>query len=84
MSRKTKRKLRKVKNFLIKASATIAIITWLLVACAIDSIDILPAMLIMGVTSVWLSILALANGYVYDTERYYEREERERKAGIEW
>jgi hypothetical protein len=45
--------------------------------CLVDSIISWQPFVIMIVNISFLWLVAYANGYIYDTERYYERLEKE-------
>lgn len=51
-----------------------SLIFWM---CLVDSIILWQSFVIMIVNISFLWLVAYANGYIYDTERYYERLEKE-------
>lgn len=68
---------RRLKNFIIKPLVIINLFSLIFWACLIDSIISWQPFVIMIVNILFLWSVAYANGYVYDTERYYERQEKE-------
>ena len=77
MKRQTKRK---IKNFILKTLAYIAGLNLILFALLIDYLTRdgwILASIVNGIGALYLYLLAYANGWVYDTDPYYEREEKE-------
>lgn len=77
MKRRTKRK---IKNFTLKTLAYIAGVNLILFALLIDSLTRdgwILALIVNGIGALYLWSLAYANGWIYDTDPYYEREEKE-------
>lgn len=68
---------RKLKNFIIKTLVIINLFSLIFWMCLVDSIISWQPFVIMLVNSSFLWLVAYANGYIYDTERYYERLEKE-------
>ena len=77
MKRRTKRK---IKNFILKTLAYIAGLNLILFALLIDYLTRdgwILASIVNGIGALYLYLLAYANGWIYDTDPYYEREEKE-------
>lgn len=68
---------RKLKNFIIKILVIINLFSLIFWMCLVDSIISWQSLVIMIVNISFLWLVAYANGYIYDTERYYERLEKE-------
>lgn len=68
---------RKLKNFIIKILVIINLFSLIFWMCLVDSIISWQFFVIMIVNISFLWLVAYANGYIYDTERYYERLEKE-------
>lgn len=68
---------RKLKNFIIKTLVIINLFSLIFWMCLVDSIISWQPFVIMIVNILFLWLVAYANGYIYDTERYYERLEKE-------
>ena len=68
---------RKLKNFIIKTLVIINLFSLIFWMCLVDSIISWQPFVIMIVNILFLWLVAYANGYIYDTERYYERVEKE-------
>lgn len=68
---------RKLKNFIIKTLVIINLFSLIFWACLIDSIISWQPFVIMIVNILFLWLAAYANGYIYNTKRYYERLEKE-------
>lgn len=68
---------RKFKNFIIKTLIMINLFSLLFWVCFISGIISWQPFVIMIVNILFLWVAAYANGYIYDTERYYERLEKE-------
>lgn len=68
---------RKLKNFIIKILVIINLFSLIFWMCLVDSIISWQSFVIMIVNISFLWLVAYANGYIYDTERYYERLEKE-------
>ena len=77
MKRITKRK---IKNFILKTLASIAGLNLILFALLMDSLTRdgwILALIVNGIGVIYLWLLLYANGWIYDTDPYYEREEKE-------
>ena len=77
MKRRTKRK---IKNFILKTLAYIAGLNLILFALLADNLTRdgwILALIVNGIGALYLYLLAYANGWIYDTYPYYEREEKE-------
>ena len=77
MKRRTKRK---IKNFILKTLAYIAGLNLILFALLADNLTRdgwILALIVNGIGALYLYLLAYANGWIYDTDPYYEREEKE-------
>lgn len=77
MKRRTKRK---IKNFILKTLAYIAGLDLILFALLADNLTRdgwILALIVNGIGALYLYLLAYANGWIYDTDPYYEREEKE-------
>lgn len=77
MKRITKRK---IKNFTLKTLAYIAGVNLILFALLIENLTRdgwILALIVNGIGALYLWLLAYANGWIYDTDPYYEREEKE-------
>ena len=77
MKRRTKRK---IKNFILKTLAYIAGVNIILFALLIENLTRdgwILALIVNGIGALYLYLLAYANGWIYDTDPYYEREEKE-------
>lgn len=68
---------RKLKNFIIKTLVITDLFSLIFWMCLVDSIISWQPFVIMIVNISFLWLVAYANGYIYDTERYYERLEKE-------
>lgn len=68
---------RKLKNFIIKILVIINLFSLIFWMCLVDSTISWQSFVIMIVNISFLWLVAYANGYIYDTERYYERLEKE-------
>lgn len=68
---------RKLKNFIIKILVIINLFSLIFWMCLVDSIISWQPFVIMIINISFLWLVAYANGYIYDTERYYERLEKE-------
>lgn len=68
---------RRLKNFIIKTLVIINLFSLIFWACLIDSIISWQPFVIMIVNILFLWSVAYANGYIYNTKRYYERLEKE-------
>lgn len=77
-SRKTKRVLNKIRIFILKAITYFAGFMFMC-ACASDPehSDIKEVFIILVVSGGWLFLMGYANGWIYDTEPYYDRLEKE-------
>lgn len=65
------------KNFVIKTLCVINAFSLAFWLCAIDAIISWQPYVIMLVNALFLGLAAYANGWVCDTEPYYERMEKE-------
>lgn len=77
MKRRTKRK---IKNFILKTLASIAVFNFILFALLVDYLTRdgwILALIVNGIGVIYLWLLLYANGWIYDTDSYYEREEME-------
>lgn len=77
---KRKRFRRKLKNFILKSLACIAVINFILFALLIDYLTFdgwILALVVNGIGGVYLWLLAYANGCITGTEHWYEREVNE-------
>lgn len=77
MKRRTKRK---IKNFILKTLAYIAGLNLILFALLVDYLTRdgwILASIVNGIGALYLYLLAYANGWIYDTDPYYEIEEKE-------
>lgn len=68
---------RKLKNSIIKTLVITNLSSLIFWMCLVDSIISWQPFVIMLVNISFLWLVAYANGYIYDTERYYERLEKE-------
>ena len=77
MKRITKRK---IKNFILKTLAYIAGVNLILFVLSVDYLTRdgwILALIVNGIGVLYLWILLYADGWIYDTDPYYEREEKE-------
>lgn len=74
---KNRRVRRKIHNLILKVLVYINGISLVFWICLIDSIISWQPYVIMAVNIAFLAMVAYANGWMYDTEPYYERMERE-------
>ena len=77
MKRRTKRK---IKNFILKTLAYIAGVNLILFALSVDYLTRdgwILALIVNGIGVLYLWMLLYADGWIYDTDPYYEREEME-------
>ena len=77
MKRRTKRK---IKNFILKTLAYIVGVNLILFVLSVDYLTRdgwILALIVNGIGALYLYLLAYANGWIYDTDPYYEREKRE-------
>ena len=77
MKRRTKRK---IKNFILKTLAYIAGVNLILFALSVDYLTRdgwILALIVNGIGVLYLWMLLYADGWIYDTDPYYEREEKE-------
>ena len=77
MKRRTKRK---IKNFILKTLAYIAGLNLILFALLADNLTRdgwILALIVNGIGVMYLWLLLYADGWIYDTDPYYEREEKE-------
>lgn len=76
--RKIRKQRKRIKNFILKSFTFVngmSLLFWIMV---IDDIISWQPYLIIAFNMGWLWLMAYANGWVYDTEAYYERERKER------
>ena len=71
-----KKLIRKIHKFIIKAITVANGFSLLFWMCAIDSIISWQPYVIMMSNVAWLFLVLYANGWIVDTEPYYERMER--------
>ena len=77
MKRRTKRK---IKNFILKTLAYIAGVNLILFVLSVDYLTRdgwILALIVNGIGVMYLWLLLYADGWIYDTDPYYEREEKE-------
>lgn len=77
MKRRTKRK---IKNFILKTLAYIAGVNLILFALLVNYLTRdgwILALIVNGIGVMYLWLLLYANGWIYDTDPHYEREEKE-------
>ena len=77
MKRRTKRK---IKNFILKTLAYIAGVNLILFVLSVDYLTRdgwILALIVNGIGVIYLWLLLYADGWIYDTDPYYEREEME-------
>lgn len=77
MKRRTKIK---IKNFILKTLAYIAGVNLILFALLVNYLTRdgwILALIVNGIGVMYLWLLLYANGWIYDTDPYYEREEKE-------
>ena len=77
MKRRTKRK---IKNFILKTLGYIAGVNLILFALSVDYLTRdgwILALIVNGIGVIYLWLLLYADGWIYDTDPYYEREEKE-------
>lgn len=70
-------KKKKIHNFILKAFYMLNGFSLLYWMCWIDAICSWQPYLIMFINFAFLMLGAYANGWICDTEPYYEREEKE-------
>lgn len=73
-TRKTRRKIHVFGIKLLTALNLFSLLYWI---CWIDCIISWQPYVIMCVNCAWLMLVLWANGWVYDTEPYFERLEKE-------
>lgn len=73
----SKKMKRKIHNFVIKALTAINVFSPIYWICWIDCIISWQPYVIMLVNFIWICLVLYANGWVTDTEPYYERLEKE-------
>lgn len=73
----SKKMKRKIHNFVIKALTAINVFSLIYWICWIDCIISWQPYVIMLVNFIWICLVLYANGWVTDTEPYYERLEKE-------
>ena len=77
MKRRTKRK---IKNFIFKTLAYITGVDLILLALSVDYLTRdgwILALIVNSIDVIYLWLLLYANGWIYDTDPYYKREEME-------
>lgn len=75
--RKTKKIRKKIHIFGIKALTALNAFSLIYWICWIDYIISWQPYVIMLVNFAWITLVLWANGWIYDTEPYYERLEKE-------
>lgn len=71
-----KRKKHRIKNFILKTISYIMGVVFILGACAVDSEGTYIPFLMMGVSMLWLTLFAIANGYFeWDGDEYESHEQ---------
>lgn len=76
--KRTRRIRKKIHRFGLKVITAIAGITFFCTMAADPEYSDMSVVLIMLVVSgAWLSLIGYANGWMYDTEPYYKRIEKE-------
>lgn len=73
----SKKMKRKIHNFVIKALTALNAFSLIYWICWIDCIISWQPYVIMLVNFTWICLVLYANGWVTDTEPYYERLEKE-------
>lgn len=74
---KNRRIRRKIHNAFVKILVFINLFSLMFWMCAIDSIISWQPYVIMAVNFGFLMLVAYVNGWIYDTEPCYEREDKE-------
>lgn len=75
--KQTRRIRRKIHKTFLKVFTFMNAVSLLFIMMAIDSLEGLLPIFIMSLNFSWLFLMAYANGWVQDTEPYYERERKE-------
>lgn len=76
--KRTRRIRKKIHRFGLKVITAIAGVTFFCAMAADPEYSDMRVVLIMlVVSSAWLSLIGYANGWMYDTEPYYKRIEKE-------
>ena len=78
----SKKTLNKIRIYIVKAITAVMGLIFIISLSAADDTPfrvLIPMMLISG---GWLFLVAYANGWITDTEPWYEREEREAKRNM--
>lgn len=74
-----KRRLkRKIKNVILKTLACVAVINLMLFALFFEALTRdgwILALIVNGISFLYLSLLAYANGWIYNTDPYYQKME---------
>lgn len=68
---------RHAKNFIIKTLCVVNAFSLLFWMCLIDSIISWQPVVIMAVNIIFLYLVAYVNGWIYGTEPYFQRLEKE-------
>lgn len=80
MGEMKKRTRRKIKNFILKTLACIAGVNLILFVILIDVLTRdgwILGIIVNGIGALYLYLLAYANGWIYNTDPYYERVKKE-------
>lgn len=75
--KQTRRIRRRIHNMFLKVFTFANAVSLLFIMMAIDSLEGLLPIFIMALNFSWLCLMAYANGWMYDTEPYHERERKE-------
>ena len=72
----SKKTLNKIRIFIVKAVTAVMGIIFMCCLCAVDDTPFRVLIPLMLVSGGWCYLVAYANGWIMDTEPWYEREER--------
>lgn len=75
--RYSRRTMNKIRIFMVKTITLIMGIIFMLCLCADPDSNLLVLFPVMFVSGGWLFLVAYANGWVCNTEPWYERQEHE-------
>ena len=75
--RYSRRTLNKIRIFIVKVITAIMGIIFMCCLSASPDSNLLVLFPVMGISGGWLFLVAYANGWICDTEPWYERQERE-------
>ena len=76
--KRTRRIRKKIHRFGLKVITAIASVTFFCAMTAdFEYSDMRVVLIMLVVSGAWLSLIAYVNGWVYDTEPYYKRIEKE-------